>query len=220
MAPCRSSIQCARTRSPVLMPDDATFTACRACGVGAVEFDQRPREGPSSGCPSSGVCCQRPRQHRSHAAHRHDFGELLVGHQVELGGRYEDPAVGPADAHDVVFRSAVKNEPSVETHRTGVVERQSQRRGKRWIGESLKAGLLWLVVTPSSRTGSGSRRDACSRRKGASMKLGLQPRILGAQPPSNHAELVAAAEEAGFDTVFTAEAWGPGRLHAAGLVGP
>lgn len=41
------------------------------------------------------------------------------------------------------------------------------------------------------------------------MKLGLQLGYWGAQPPQNHAELVAAAEDAGFDTVFTAEAWGP-----------
>jgi len=40
------------------------------------------------------------------------------------------------------------------------------------------------------------------------MKLGLQLGYWGAQPPTNHAELVAGAEEAGFDTVFTAEAWG------------
>src|SRR6201991_1266299 len=40
------------------------------------------------------------------------------------------------------------------------------------------------------------------------MKLGLQLGYWGAQPPENHAELVAAAEETGFDTVFTAEAWG------------
>jgi F420-dependent oxidoreductase-like protein len=40
------------------------------------------------------------------------------------------------------------------------------------------------------------------------MKLGLQLGYWGAQAPTNHAELVAAAEEAGFDTVFTAEAWG------------
>ncbi len=40
------------------------------------------------------------------------------------------------------------------------------------------------------------------------MKLGLQLGYWGAQPPTNHAELVAAAEAAGFDTVFTAEAWG------------
>ncbi|MBI5336635.1 F420-dependent oxidoreductase-like protein [Mycobacterium sp. BK558] len=40
------------------------------------------------------------------------------------------------------------------------------------------------------------------------MKLGLQLGYWGAQPPDNHAELVAAAEESGFDTVFTAEAWG------------
>ena len=40
------------------------------------------------------------------------------------------------------------------------------------------------------------------------MKLGLQLGYWSAQPPENHAELVAAAEEAGFDTMFTAEAWG------------
>ena len=40
------------------------------------------------------------------------------------------------------------------------------------------------------------------------MKLGLQLGYWGAQPPENHAELVTTAEEAGFDTVFTAEAWG------------
>lgn len=40
------------------------------------------------------------------------------------------------------------------------------------------------------------------------MKLGLQLGYWGAQPPQNHAELVAAAEDAGFDTMFTAEAWG------------
>ena len=40
------------------------------------------------------------------------------------------------------------------------------------------------------------------------MKLGLQLGYWGAQPPENHAELVAAAEQAGFDAVFTAEAWG------------
>jgi F420-dependent oxidoreductase-like protein len=40
------------------------------------------------------------------------------------------------------------------------------------------------------------------------VKLGLQLGYWGAQPPENHGELVAAAEAAGFDTVFTAEAWG------------
>lgn len=40
------------------------------------------------------------------------------------------------------------------------------------------------------------------------MKLGLQLGYWGAQPPANHAELVAAAEAAGFDAIFTAEAWG------------
>jgi F420-dependent oxidoreductase-like protein len=40
------------------------------------------------------------------------------------------------------------------------------------------------------------------------MKLGLQLGYWGAQPPDNAAELVAVAEESGFDAVFTAEAWG------------
>src|SRR5271165_1084932 len=40
------------------------------------------------------------------------------------------------------------------------------------------------------------------------MKLGLQLGYWGAQPPENQPELVAAAEDAGFDAVFTAEAWG------------
>ncbi len=40
------------------------------------------------------------------------------------------------------------------------------------------------------------------------MKLGLQLGYWGAQPPANAGDLVAAAEESGFDAVFTAEAWG------------
>jgi F420-dependent oxidoreductase-like protein len=40
------------------------------------------------------------------------------------------------------------------------------------------------------------------------MKLGLQLGYWGAQPPTGVADLVAAAEESGFDAVFTAEAWG------------
>jgi F420-dependent oxidoreductase-like protein len=40
------------------------------------------------------------------------------------------------------------------------------------------------------------------------MKLGLQLGYWGAQPPANTGELVGAAEDAGFDAVFTAEAWG------------
>ncbi|MDP3968123.1 MAG: LLM class F420-dependent oxidoreductase [Nocardioides sp.] len=40
------------------------------------------------------------------------------------------------------------------------------------------------------------------------MKLGLQLGYWGAQPPRGVDELVAAAEDAGFDAIFTAEAWG------------
>lgn len=40
------------------------------------------------------------------------------------------------------------------------------------------------------------------------MKLGLQLGYWGAQPPQGVGELVAAAEESGFDALFTAEAWG------------
>jgi F420-dependent oxidoreductase-like protein len=44
--------------------------------------------------------------------------------------------------------------------------------------------------------------------KGTRMKLGLQLGYWGAQPPEGVAELVAAAEESGFDALFTAEAYG------------
>jgi F420-dependent oxidoreductase-like protein len=40
------------------------------------------------------------------------------------------------------------------------------------------------------------------------VKLGLQLGYWGAQPPEGVAALVAAAEESGFDAMFTAEAWG------------
>ena len=40
------------------------------------------------------------------------------------------------------------------------------------------------------------------------MKLGLQLGYWGAQPPEGVDELVGAAEDAGFDAIFTAEAWG------------
>ncbi|MBM7366052.1 LLM class F420-dependent oxidoreductase [Gordonia hydrophobica] len=40
------------------------------------------------------------------------------------------------------------------------------------------------------------------------MKLGLQLGYWGAQPPTNVAELLRAAEDSGFDSVFTAESWG------------
>src|ERR1044072_7340821 len=42
------------------------------------------------------------------------------------------------------------------------------------------------------------------------MKLGLQLGYWGVQPPQGVGELVAAAEESGFDAIFTAEAWGSG----------
>ena len=40
------------------------------------------------------------------------------------------------------------------------------------------------------------------------MKLGLQLGYWGADPIPNAPELIAAAEECGFDAVFTAESWG------------
>lgn len=40
------------------------------------------------------------------------------------------------------------------------------------------------------------------------MKLGLQLGYWGAQPPQDAAALVQAAEQAGFDAVFSAESWG------------
>jgi F420-dependent oxidoreductase-like protein len=40
------------------------------------------------------------------------------------------------------------------------------------------------------------------------MKLGLQLGYWGAEPPQDAAKLILAAEQAGFDAVFTAESWG------------
>ncbi|MDN5757084.1 MAG: LLM class F420-dependent oxidoreductase [Tomitella sp.] len=44
------------------------------------------------------------------------------------------------------------------------------------------------------------------------MRLGLQLGYWGAAPPTGVPELVAAAEECGFDSVFTAESWGSDAL--------
>ncbi|WP_182359327.1 LLM class F420-dependent oxidoreductase [Tomitella gaofuii] len=44
------------------------------------------------------------------------------------------------------------------------------------------------------------------------MKLGLQLGYWGARPPEDVAPLVAAAEECGFDSAFTAESWGSDAL--------
>ena len=40
------------------------------------------------------------------------------------------------------------------------------------------------------------------------MKFALTLGYWGAQPPANHGELIQAADEAGFDAVYTAESWG------------
>lgn len=40
------------------------------------------------------------------------------------------------------------------------------------------------------------------------MRFALSLGYWGAQPPTNHAELFEAADEAGFDAVYTAESWG------------
>jgi F420-dependent oxidoreductase-like protein len=49
---------------------------------------------------------------------------------------------------------------------------------------------------------------AGDRRKETAMRLGLQLGYWGAGPPAGAAELVLAAERAGFDAVFAAESWG------------
>src|SRR5690349_9294466 len=61
--------------------------------------------------------------------------------------------------------------------------------------------VVWLL----SKILHPARWTAC---ESGPMKLGLQLGYWGAQPPTGTAELVAAAEEAGWDSLFTAEAWG------------
>ena len=51
------------------------------------------------------------------------------------------------------------------------------------------------------------------------MKLGLQLGYWGSGPPPNAPELVAEAERLGFDSVWTAEAYGSDALTPLGLVG-
>jgi hypothetical protein len=58
------------------------------------------------------------------------------------------------------------------------------------------------------RTELAAHAGSAEMNRGAQWKLAFQLGYWGAQPPTNHCELVAAAERAGFDTVFTAEAWG------------
>src|SRR5680860_756120 len=68
----------------------------------------------------------------------------------------------------------------------------------------------WSWFESATRPVLGARRVSTgstprSRRR---MKLGLQLGYWGARPPTGVGELVAAAEEVGFDAIFTAEAWG------------
>src|SRR5205085_8050454 len=78
----------------------------------------------------------------------------------------------------------------------------------RWVNV---ASVVEVVMCPSGRT-EGDGAHGCTLHASAGtlggMKLGLQLGYWGAQPPAGVAELVAAAEESGFDAVFTAEAWG------------
>lgn len=52
------------------------------------------------------------------------------------------------------------------------------------------------------------RGNARPGERGVGVKLGLQLGYWGADPIPNAPELIAAAEECGFDAVFTAESWG------------
>ena len=115
-------------------------------------------------------------------------------------------SVRTANAHEVPVAQCREERAQGRTDRTGVVKDSVSGADSGGSCESIKAEMLWLTLTASSRTGSKNPRKKPGRRQ--RMKLGLQLGYWGAQPPTNHAELVAAAEEADFDTVFTAEAWG------------
>src|SRR5512135_3107006 len=51
-------------------------------------------------------------------------------------------------------------------------------------------------------------RERSETVKLSAMKLGLQLGYWQAQPPTNHVALAQEAERLGFDSVWTAEAWG------------
>ena len=208
IAPTGSSTQCTCTLAPVLIAsDEPGVDRVQQRGVGAVQFDQRPRERTVQRLALQRLGLPCPRHDGSDAGHRYDLRQRFVGDGVELGGRNVHPAVRPADADDV-SSAQFGEEPAEDrirlngcSRRTVSAERKGAARGHRsgpgcfgWHSRHRVEQVLTIVA----RTG----------RKAARMKLGLQLGYWGAQPPTDHAELVAAAEEAGFDTVFTAEAWG------------
>ena len=69
-------------------------------GVGAVEFDQRPRERAVQGLALERFGLPRPGHHGSDAGHRYDLGQSLVGDRVVFGGRHVHPTVRTAHADD------------------------------------------------------------------------------------------------------------------------
>ena len=83
-------------------------------GVRAVELDQRPRNGRSSGWPSSGSGCHVHDNHGSDGGNRNHLGQRLVGHRVVFSGR--DERARPSDPRVPTrrrSRSAVKNWPRI-----------------------------------------------------------------------------------------------------------
>jgi F420-dependent oxidoreductase-like protein len=66
------------------------------------------------------------------------------------------------------------------------------------------------MSVPPVATGRHPNENAFSvlAMPGCGMKLGLQLGYWGAQPPTDALERILEAERLGFDTVFTAEAWG------------
>ena len=83
---------------------------------------------------------------------------------------------------------------------------RARRRACAWLSPPPPpaATLAIRENAPSPRRWTWPHRSLGSR----SMKLGLQLGYWGAQPPTDALERILEAERLGFDTVFTAEAWG------------
>ena len=135
IAPTGSSTQCACTRAPVLIASgDSASDRVQQRRVGAVEFDQRPRERALQRLALQRLGLPRPRDHRADALHRYDLAQRFIRDGVVLGRRHVHAPVGSADTHDATVAQRGEELTEDGPDRTGVVEGQFQWRRKGRLG--------------------------------------------------------------------------------------